>query len=492
MDSKTSKFMALIDQQRHIANIEQVSSTSPIWRLPPEILRYVFTLHSEDAPHCSVLLRVCSHWYNVAVDEPRLWCRIAIKTFDTHELGSWRGYPDRHTCTTEKTLLRVLSRAKTMPLQITVDLCIYRTSSFPPTILLQLTPDHLSRITHLYIIRLPRDLTAKGLASVFDGGLPLLETLHLPRDIPRLILSLSSHSPKLVNFSAFTLRLFNYRTATFWGRLTELTLQNLTASDGSSVSLCTMASPTLRRLTLEYADLSGHPISDSSALIYLSLVNSRADLTKCSWSSLMELIISNWDSREPVPPQNVEFPVLTIFRFRGPYLESVLGFQLPKLVTLDLRIRDTGHTSLQRLDIDALWPGLEDPRPPSCIWRPRSLLLEHWSESRSILEKALRQLGPYLEELELNTAAAANEQNLYQSFFISRHQTRSAVLCPRLKKLNVILRSKGGSQHEQWALFNLLVHVAKDRRDNGLPIPEFYCDVGGFVHGFRLDVNRGR
>ncbi|KAG2035628.1 hypothetical protein BDR03DRAFT_1092986 [Suillus americanus] len=63
------------------------SFSSPIWRLPTEILSQIFLYCLPEDEHCMyasrqaplLLTRICRRWREVAVSLPRLWCRLQLE-----------------------------------------------------------------------------------------------------------------------------------------------------------------------------------------------------------------------------------------------------------------------------------------------------------------------------------------------------------------------------------------------------------------------------
>ncbi|KAG1813978.1 uncharacterized protein BJ212DRAFT_1432772, partial [Suillus subaureus] len=71
------------------------SLSSPIWRLPTEILSEIFLYCLPEDEHLvyasrqapMLLTRICRRWREVAVGFPRLWCRLKVVFW----YGGWRG-----------------------------------------------------------------------------------------------------------------------------------------------------------------------------------------------------------------------------------------------------------------------------------------------------------------------------------------------------------------------------------------------------------------
>lgn len=150
---------------------EYQASIAPIHTCPPEVLSEVFNFYLLENPRIiRRLLLVCRQWYNVAVNDPRLWNRIFISIGDEWDV-----------------------RGVAASIQRRVKLCLERSGTLPLEIDLAL---HGLCYIDNHLVRKAKDILANdGLVELFQRFLDWAwDDVDLEEEHPEIVETYSAHN----------------------------------------------------------------------------------------------------------------------------------------------------------------------------------------------------------------------------------------------------------------------------------------------------------
>ena len=115
--------------KENIKHLEQLllryraaATPSPIRRCPPEILGIIFKLLAVDYKDLDTVSLVCKQWYNLVLQDPRLWSTITVKLpYDEWNLKSW-------SRSSRSYIRKCMGRNRSSQLKVELDLSSYQTT----------------------------------------------------------------------------------------------------------------------------------------------------------------------------------------------------------------------------------------------------------------------------------------------------------------------------------------------------------------------------
>ncbi|KAF5369349.1 hypothetical protein D9758_002769 [Tetrapyrgos nigripes] len=481
------KMASLMSQRRELEyHLEQaVRLQSPVHRLPSELLSSIFITGvldvGDDNPvMVSTLMLVCRYWAEVALDTPILWSKISVSPHDSLEKAR-----------------RKLSRSKSCPLDITIDIPIEYTNSVTELVIhaTDMIRPALWRTRSLFL-SVPNRAQAHAALSRCQEDAPVLESLTI--QIHHSIDDRYSTNPILPIFKGQTPRLRSVSLTSFnfgWDLRLVSSLKVLKLGgyfNGFAPSSSTLISIlrqcpeleelALRNMSIDSAPCYGTRISDEFDTPPTSKPVRLPRLTKISFTCsgiaftrqiMTQITFPNLESLEMGYLENIS-PILQILYtqaltrlpLRYLHIESCL-FSEPKFVNLLRRL--TSLTRLELVDIEdvssSLLKSLSSSQPWMC---PKLQIVTldgctsfDWDSLRTFVESRLPANSyPQYSDVQAfrsaqvvsvsASASAANAGRLRQQRTLQQKRSMAILGSHRLNSIDVTRCSQISKEMVQW------------------------------------------